>query len=563
MDLDQAHRLAREKGASAIACWAARILLWPFFLLYFRLQRIGTHHLPKEGPLLLAPNHRSFSDPFFMGVCIRRRLRFVAKVELFDKRWKARLLVALGAFPIRRGEADEQAMETARIILEQGGAVVIFPEGTRVRPGPLAEPRSGIGRLALETGAPIVPVAIKGTEDIRAGWRIRPRKVRVRFGRPLTFPRPVGDPATPALAREVTARVWPCVQLQWEWLGGMPPIRTAAVVGAGSFGTAVATLLGHAGTSVQLGCRTREQAEALAERTVNERYLPRASLPEAVVPRALDELELEDVDLVCLAVPSRSLAEAVERIAGRLPGQAGLLITSKGLVGPGGELPSDCVARLAGERPVACLGGPAHAGELAIGEAGLVVASDDRAFATRVARLFHGAGLECERSADMVGVQLAGCAKNAAALAAGASLSSGANRAGTAAGRIWSECHALARAQGGTAESFAGLAGAGDLVATVMASGSRNRRAGELLARGASPEGIESSIGQAAEALDSVPLLARRMREAGIEASATDRLAALVEHRGEDYRVLDTRNTQASEAPEGQRAEVSSPVPAA
>ena len=167
----------------------------------------------------------------------------MAKVELFDRRWRARLLLALGAFPINRGESDEQAMETARVILERGGAVGIFPEGTRVRPGPLGDPRRGVGRLALETGAPVVPVALTGTEDIRRRWRIRPRKVRVRCGRALNFPRPVDGHVTPHLAREVTSRVWTCVKLQWEWLGGVAPIRTAAVLGAGSWGTAAAVLL--------------------------------------------------------------------------------------------------------------------------------------------------------------------------------------------------------------------------------------------------------------------------------------------------------------------------------
>ena len=102
----------------------------------------------------MAANHRSFSDPFMIGCCLGRPLHFVAKVELFDKRWKAWLLLALGAFPIRRGESDEEAMETARVILERGGVVGIFPEGTRVRPGPLGEPKRGVGRLVLETGAP-------------------------------------------------------------------------------------------------------------------------------------------------------------------------------------------------------------------------------------------------------------------------------------------------------------------------------------------------------------------------------------------------------------------------
>jgi hypothetical protein len=88
-----------------------------------------------------------------------------------------------------------------------------------VRPGPLGEPHRGVGRLALETGVPVAPVAVFGTDEIRRGWRVRPRKVRIRVGAPLLFPT-VGQP-TPALAAGVTERVWACVRLQWEWLGGV------------------------------------------------------------------------------------------------------------------------------------------------------------------------------------------------------------------------------------------------------------------------------------------------------------------------------------------------------
>ncbi len=97
--------------------------------------------------------------------------------------------------------------------------MVVFPEGTRVRPGPLGAPRRGVGRLALETGAPVAPVAVIGTDAVRRGWRIRPRKVRIRVGRPLLLPDSRALPS-PTLAAGVTERIWACVSLQWDWLGG-------------------------------------------------------------------------------------------------------------------------------------------------------------------------------------------------------------------------------------------------------------------------------------------------------------------------------------------------------
>jgi glycerol-3-phosphate dehydrogenase (NAD(P)+) len=530
MNLQRAHELARTKGVNPVVYWIVRTILQPFFHLYFRIERMGREHIPAQGPVLLASNHRSFSDPFLIGICLRRPLRFVAKKELFDRWWKARLLVALGAFPIDRGESDEQAMETARLILESGGAVGIFPEGTRVRPGPLGDPKRGVGRLALETGAPVVPVAIIGTEDIRSGWRIRPRKVRVRFGKALTFPRPVAGsvaPNLPQVAHGITARVWSCISLQWEWLGGVAPIRTAAVVGAGSWGTAAAVLMARGGAAVRLGCRTGEQAVSLESDGRNHRYLPGVELPAGIAVSRADALELSGVEVVCLAVPSRSLPAAVEALAGRIPAGVGILLLTKGLMAPDGKLPCDYVRERLGERPIALLGGPAHAQEACAGEAGLVVASSDPIFGSRAASLFRAAGLECEVTDDVVGVQLAGCAKNAAALAVGMALPS-VNAAGTAAGRIYGECYALARTLDAREHSFAGLAGAGDLVATVLASHSRNRRAGELLGRGASVPQIEQELGQAAEALALVPLLADAMKDAGVGSPATERLAAAV-----------------------------------
>src|SRR5689334_13188804 len=218
-ELDHAHlsgvrERALTNGVNPFLYWPIRALLLPAFLVYFRLQRIGREHLPRRGPLLLAANHRSFLDPFVIGMVVRRPVYYMAKRELFQKRWQAWLLVRLGAFPVDRGTGDAEAMETARAILQRGDCVVIFPEGTRVRPGPLGNPRRGIGRLALETGAPVAPVAVIGTEEVRRGWRIRPRKVRLRVGRPLHYP--TVERCSPNLAGAVTERIWACVSVQSE-----------------------------------------------------------------------------------------------------------------------------------------------------------------------------------------------------------------------------------------------------------------------------------------------------------------------------------------------------------
>ena len=157
-------------------------------MVFFRLRRGGRHHVPAGG-VLLASNHRSFLDPFVIGCCVRRPIYFVAKQELFENRFAGWLLNCLGAFPVRRGESDEQSMATALALLERGEAVVIFPEGTRHRSGPLHPPKRGVGRLALESGAPVVPIAVTGTERARRGLVFLPVRVDIRCGRPLTYPR--------------------------------------------------------------------------------------------------------------------------------------------------------------------------------------------------------------------------------------------------------------------------------------------------------------------------------------------------------------------------------------
>ncbi len=303
------------------------------------------------------------------------------------------------------------------------------------------------------------------------------------------------------------------------------------VVGAGSFGTAMALLLARAGLRTTLQARTEEQARQIAAARENREYLPGVALgPELKVEAA--GAGLDRADIVFLAVPAHSLGEAASRLeAAGMPPSASVVTLAKGLVPPDGQTPTGVLGHAFGRQRVAVIGGPAHASELVREGGALVAASENPALAAALARIFTRGGVICELSDDPAGVELAGAAKNAAALASGATVAQGLNAAGAAAGHIFQEVWRLAEAHGARPEAMIGLAGTGDLVATALAPSSRNRMAGELLASGVPAAEIPARIGQAVEALDSVPLLARALQEAGVEAPVTGGLAALV--RGE------------------------------
>lgn len=231
MTNQEAHRLARERGVSRPLYALVRAVLVPLLRGYFRMRISGAEHIPRTGAAIIAPNHKSFWDSFFVAVATPRHLRFMGKSELFEGLW-GRLLVRLGAFPVRRAQADQDALETARQILGQGGLLALFPEGTRVRdPDSLGAPRRGAGRLALETGAPLVPAALSGTDRLFAGPFPRPKRVQVAFAEPIA----VSElPATPRAAEElIEDRVWPEVEQEFRRMRARPGLIAAGVAALG------------------------------------------------------------------------------------------------------------------------------------------------------------------------------------------------------------------------------------------------------------------------------------------------------------------------------------------
>src|SRR5918999_3022050 len=497
--LDRHHARTRTRGVRPWVYWPVRAVLQPLIQVYFRLSRRGGPNAPAEGGVILASNHRSFLDPFVIGCCVRRPVYFVAKQELFANPLIGWILNSLGAFPVRRRQSDEDSVETAKALLERGECVVMFPEGTRIREGSLAEPKRGVGRLALETGGPVGPVAGTGSERARRGFRIRPVKVKVRLGRPLTFPRV--EEASPNLAAEVTARIWPCVELQWEWLGGLPPLRTAAVVGAGSMGTAIGVVLARAGLDVQLGCRTAAQAERLESERENADHLPGVRLDKGILCRTVPQIEFAGVDLVVLAVPCTSLPAAVGEIGARVGERSAVMVTSKGLVPPLGTTPTAYVSERVRARAVATLAGPAHAREAVETHASAVVATRDPDLRRQLREVLDAGGLTVDATDDVTGAELAAAAKNAAALASSAAAVRGGNLAGAAAGRVYTEVQELALASGGRSDAFAALSGGH----------------------------VEVAAQQTAESLATVPLLTEAFAREGIDAPVTTGLRRVLD----------------------------------
>ena len=295
------------------------------------------------------------------------------------------------------------------------------------------------------------------------------------------------------------------------------------VVGCGSWGTAFARLLADRGHEVALACRDPEQAQTIAETGRNPRYSRTVDL-RGIDARPIPDSAIEDAELVVLAVPSRAFAE----VAASLPGTSPVLSLTKGLDPASGERLS---TRVRG-RPVAVLSGPNMAEEIVEGlPTATVVASEDPGFAQELQHAINSLAFRVYVNSDLVGVELCAAAKNVIALAAGGvdGLGLGDNGKAALITRGLVEMARLGDAFGARQETFAGLAGMGDLIVTCWSRHSRNRRAGELIAQGRRAEDAAAEIGQVVEGLTTAPVLRDLSRRLGIELPITEGVCSVLE----------------------------------
>jgi glycerol-3-phosphate dehydrogenase (NAD(P)+) len=299
----------------------------------------------------------------------------------------------------------------------------------------------------------------------------------------------------------------------------------AAVVGGGSWGTAFARHLVLAGHETTLVCRDPVQAAEIAGRHRNPRYLSDIELPPALRAESLEEARFERIELVAFAVPSRGFAETADLVGARLPAATSLLSLTKGLDPATRRRMSEILSGIGEGARVAVLSGPNHSEEVARDyPTASVVASDPIDLARELQAALSTSRLRVYASGDVVGVELCAAAKNVMGLAAGVSdgLGFGDNAKAAIITRGMAEMTRLGEAFGARPRTFAGMAGMGDLVATCTSQHSRNRRAGELMARGVPADRIEAEIGQVAEGLTTAPVLRDLARGHGLELPITE-----------------------------------------
>lgn len=206
-----------------------RIVFSPMAMFVYRTWPIDAHKVPSSGPVILAPNHFSNLDHFFFGAYMRRQVHFLGKSQIFGQNPLLDYVFNYGGvFPVRRGHADEEAFKTANNLLDRGRVVVIYAEGGRSRTGGLGEARPGVGRLALDSGAPVVPVAIHGSAGARGWKRGQFPRVTVRWGDPMRFAPEPGSSRERQL--EVASEIFAPVKSMYEEIAekGQKVIRREA-----------------------------------------------------------------------------------------------------------------------------------------------------------------------------------------------------------------------------------------------------------------------------------------------------------------------------------------------
>lgn len=187
----------------------ARVVLGPLIKWLYRPRCIGAEAVPARGPAIIAANHFSYLDPMLVAFCLQRKLRWMAWSGLFDTRLR-KPIASLGAFPVHPGTRDQETFKTAHALLGDGELLVIYPEGARSPPGQVRDAKPGVGRLALESGAPVIPAAIAGSEEVRHWTRLRFPAVIVRYGEPIHFARV--DSPTREQAQAAAERIFDVVK---------------------------------------------------------------------------------------------------------------------------------------------------------------------------------------------------------------------------------------------------------------------------------------------------------------------------------------------------------------
>ena len=309
-------------------------------------------------------------------------------------------------------------------------------------------------------------------------------------------------------------------------------MKQIAVIGAGSWGTALAVMAARAGHSVRLWSRNDEVASSINEQRVNSRYLSAAHIPESVTATADFSAALKDASLVLLAVPSHATRETLIAMTPQLPEDAIIVNVAKGIEIESGKRISEIAKEVVtGTHPFVTLSGPSFAKEVVAGHPTAIVAASKDSFAARaVQNDLSFDNLRIYTNADVVGTEIGGSVKNVMAIAAGmtAGLGFGANSVAALITRGLAEITRLARREGAQMETLMGLAGLGDLVLTCTGNLSRNRFVGEELGKGRTLAEITAELSEVAEGINTARAVKKLADRAGLEMPITNEVNAVL-----------------------------------